>query len=454
MPNRPDTRNSAYNRMWPAWQLVSDCYGGTRAIRAKSKKYLPQFPAEKDHQYQARLMRSVFYNAFARTVEGLAGLAFRKPPRLGEDVPQELVGMLERADDAGQNWVVALKQALTSAIRDGHTLLFVDYPVLPQKTETAADARGRKPYLIHYEAAQLLNWRWSTGNGQKVLDRVTIQECVTGANPENEFEDIEKVRFRVIYPDGWELFELGENNSLVTIDGGETTIGVIPIVPIYGKRIGDFESLPPLEDLAHLNLLHYQTQSDQMELTHSTCVPVWAAIGRTNTKEGLELSGKKLVDIPIGGDLKVVEVAGSSLDFIEKKLDAFRRDMAELGLSMLAKKPTNTATERLIDSAQESSELATMVQSCADGFESVLGWMAKYAQLGDNGGSVNFAPDAVMPLDPQKITAYSGMVAAGQISIDTLWTILQRAGELPDEFNPEAERKLLKNQAKTVPASS
>lgn len=442
MPNRPDTRNSAYNRMWPAWELVTDCYGGTRAIRAKSKKYLPQFPAEKDPQYQARLMRSVFYNAFARTVEGLAGLAFRKPPQLGTDVPELLVKMLESADDADQHWIVALKQALTSAIKVGHTFLFVDHPALPASGATAADTRGRRPYLVHYEAEQLLNWRFIEENGRKVLDQITLQECRSGPKNGDLFEEEEFFQFRVIRRDGWELFRL-EKNELVSIGSGPMTLGEIPLVPIYGKRVGDYESLPPLEDLAHLNLLHYQTQSDQMELTHSTCVPVWAAIGRTNTKESIELSGKKLIDIPIGGDLKVVEVSGSSLSFIETKLDAFRRDMAELGMSMLAKKPTNTATERILDHAQESSQLSTIVQSCGDAFEAVLGWMAKYTELGDNGGSVTFAPDAVIPLDPQKITAYSAMVQTGQLSVETLWSILQRSGELPDEFDADTERKRL-----------
>ena len=56
------TPNMAYNRMNVAWDLGDTLMGGTRAMIAAGKKYLPQFSKESDSAYALRLNQSVIFD--------------------------------------------------------------------------------------------------------------------------------------------------------------------------------------------------------------------------------------------------------------------------------------------------------------------------------------------------------------------------------------------------------
>src|SRR5690606_3572271 len=67
-----------YKAMAPYWETVTDVLGGTQAMRANGRRYLPQFPNESDKNYDYRIKNAKFTNLFADISGDLASKPFAK----------------------------------------------------------------------------------------------------------------------------------------------------------------------------------------------------------------------------------------------------------------------------------------------------------------------------------------------------------------------------------------
>ena len=74
-----------YDKRLPQWMRCRDAFGGTDEVKAAGEKYLPKLMDQTPAEYKAYKARALFYDATARTVEGLSGAILRKPdlPRRG-----------------------------------------------------------------------------------------------------------------------------------------------------------------------------------------------------------------------------------------------------------------------------------------------------------------------------------------------------------------------------------
>ena len=63
-----------------AWGRARDVYAGEDAVKAAGTSYLPRLDSQSDEEYAAYKMRASFFNATARTADGLVGMVFRKEP--------------------------------------------------------------------------------------------------------------------------------------------------------------------------------------------------------------------------------------------------------------------------------------------------------------------------------------------------------------------------------------
>ncbi len=63
------------------WQRCRDASDGQDAIHAGSTLYLPKLTGQKDQEYKAYRDRTPFFNATARTIDGLVGMVYRKYPK-------------------------------------------------------------------------------------------------------------------------------------------------------------------------------------------------------------------------------------------------------------------------------------------------------------------------------------------------------------------------------------
>jgi hypothetical protein len=458
----PAYQCASYTAQMLDWQIVNDCYRGTRAIRARGVEYLPKEPAEKPQAYRIRLSRANFWNAFRRTVMGLVGMTFRKDPEWSNDIPKEIQQHLENIDLQGTHAEVFLKQVDTAAKIDGHTFIYVDMPPKLKAGSTLADERaaGRRPYWIHYLKSQVINWQTETVNGRVRLTLAVIKECIK--EPRGVFGEATIEQYRILraglwnvekqmFDEGlWEIWREIKRDGWATgeyeaVESGSSSLSEIPLVAIYSNRTGFFESDPPLLPLALENLRHYRLQSDLDHIMHVANVPLLVAIGRSNTKEPLVVGVNNTIDVPLNGDLKYVEHHGYAIGEATKELDRSKANMAALGLAILSGKPQvqATATESVLNNEAESSELASMVRALQDGTENALGFHAQYLGLPD-GGSIQFNDDfAAQSLTWQDIQVLSVMVEKRQLSVESMWAVMERAEWVIDDFNAIVEKQRL-----------
>ena len=74
------TQHPDYVDMLPQWRKSRDVFAGTEELRKNTTEYLPALTDEPPAAYQARLNRTVLYNATYRTIQGMIGMIFRRPP--------------------------------------------------------------------------------------------------------------------------------------------------------------------------------------------------------------------------------------------------------------------------------------------------------------------------------------------------------------------------------------
>lgn len=460
--------------MRPRWQIVEDVAKGTLHLREcrQHDYYLPREEAEDIKDYINRKKRAVLFNAFERTIHGLAGMVFRKEPDFSDDVPEVIAGraadentakvegLAENIDNSGTHWTVFAKEAFTAAIRDGHSFILVDMPPALGEGATLADERaaGRRPYWITYSADQAVNWRVASINGEQVITQITFKEC--SYEQDGIYGEKEVVRYRVLRPGEWELWRevkpatavSGATGEFILEDAGFTSLDEIPLAVIYSRKTGYLTSRPPLLDLALLNVCHYQKYSDYSSYLHIASRPILWFRGRNTGEKIAPIGPYATFDVSENGEVAFAETTGAALGAAREDLQDLEKKMAALGLSIIAGKAPqpNTATEELLDHVQEESDLATAARSLKDGIERALYFTALYLdQNAETGGSIELgATMEELTLSDQELQAYSNMQAAGQLSLQTFWALLERAGKLPEDFDPKEEQKLVDAEKK------
>jgi len=484
--DRPDYTGTLYRTMAPFWEQVADVRDGTAPMRAAGPKYLPKHPLESATAYRNRLKQSTFFNAFDHTLSGIVGMTFRRPPTLGTDVPDAIRGRAEERDpttDAiiraavkghaenidhqGTSLDVFLREVFDTAAHKGHALIYVDMPErlrAGSNPDGSANLRdeveaGIRPYWLKYSPEDIINWRYENSGGVEKLAQLTLRE--TKLEPVGLYGEQQIVRYRVLRPGAWDLYRLttdarGEQ-QVISEGSGTTGLTEIPVTAIYGRKLAELHSAPPLLALSDLNIAHWQLLSDYRHILHVANVPVMVRIGAPPGAPGATGIGpSKIFDVGAGGDLKYVEHRGSAIGAARTELLDIEERMAITGMQLLARsnQVTATATEKILDSAEQSSTLQVMVRSMISGTERALSFHANY--LGEKtGGSLNVSANFQgLALDPSKLQTYSQMVAARQMSLVTFWSMMKQHGELPEEFDFELEKRRLEDEAKLLAAAA
>lgn len=463
--NTPDFTNAAYKRMSPAWTLLADVLAGQDTIRTARETYLPKEPAELKDDYDIRLNRSLFFEDYRDCVVNLTGMVFRKSPTLGDDVPEQIKTLTENIDNAGTHLDVFLQRLFEDGFF-GHSFVVVDMPPAGPDIETAADelASGGRSYWCLRQAKDALNWRASTVNGRTILTQITFKECVIV--PDGGFGEKEVVRYRVYRLDEqrnalWELWEETDKadasgqKQIDKIDEGEIKtrrgqpLKKLPIAVHYGEYEGFLESRPPLKGIADINVSGYQRYSDLSNIQHHTCAITLVIESDPNENSDKTLGGNRVIYTGMGQKAYFLEVNGQSIPFLREDLRDLEKRLVAKGLDFVQKdnQVPPTATEVMLSYTTRTSKLAKMVRSAIDCAEEALGITAEMEGL-DQGGSLTLGVDEnSLTLTPDELRAYSEMNERGQMSLSTLWQLMQRADRLPEDFNETKELGLVKQAA-------
>lgn len=453
--DRPDTVSEAAESMLPAVALMRDVYGGTERLLRRPEKYLPRSAAERADDYKGRTAWSVFFPATRRTVEGLAGLAFRKDPVLGSDVPPGLLEMLENVDLLGNHLDVFLRAVLEDAIVAGHSFILIDAPRVPDDRRLSLGEERRdgiRPYMTRVQKESVISWRTEKIGARLVLTQVVIRELVdedVGAFGSQVIE-----RFRVYQREvddsgvvviHWEVHEI-ENGVDFTIDRGIIgNVTEIPLVPVHADRDGFFMSSPPLLDLAYTNLAHFRVMSDLLWALHISSVPIPVVKG-VPVDGDLELGTNRAIFLPSAdSSFEWVEHGGKSLGAARQMLIDQQTQMAVAGIGMLQRdtRAAETAESKKLDRSEQDSALAVTVRNLEDAAENALQFMADMVGL-PTGGSVTFDRDfEKIRISVADMKMLADLHLAGLVSEDTVWSEGKAGGFFGDDFDADVERDRL-----------
>lgn len=427
----PSTLSPAAARQVPQTKLTRDLSEGQEIIQAEEQAYLPKAPGEEDINYSDRLARSVFFNAFGRTVEGLTGLIFRKDPKLGDDVPEQIVEAWENVDLAGTHGDVFLRDIEADALTVGHAAILVEFPDVGDNPPDRKEERENvRPYLVPIRKENIMSWRETIEDGRIILQQIVLREFTEA--PVGAYGVARVVSYRVLERTvvddvpvvTWETMRVSKQNAVIPIAEGTYVNQVeIPIseVPTSGRK-ALFVSRPPLVDVAYLNVAHYQMWSDYAWSIHKTNVPIFVVTGESNLDEDgntvvTVLGGNNALWLPdVQAKAQYVSHSGDALESSKTALDDLKSEMGTLGLAMLSpqKRSAETAEAKRLDKSTSDSALSVTARGLQDCVERVLGFWARYLKIDSGGGSIEINRDFEgLLMEASVMTAYATLVNAG-----------------------------------------
>lgn len=439
------TESAAVSEMGQHWPMIRALLGGTSAMRAAGKLYLPQWPNEDRESYDARLKTAVLYPAFARTVEVLAGKPFSKRLTLNEDTPPRIAEWMEDADMQGRNLHTFAADVMTDCMAYGISGVLVDYPTVSNVRNLAEErAANARPYFTRYAPGTVLGWRTARTNGSTKLTMLRLLEVV--CEDDGEFGQKEVEQVRVLRPGSWQIWrkvETGNGKSeWAMYDEGINTLPEIPFVFFYGKREGFGMGHAPLLELAHMNVEHWQSYSDQQTITHVARVPILAIIGAESETE-ITVGAKSAVKLPHGADMKFVEHSGAAIAAGKDSIDDLEERMRSAGAELLVIKPGQiTATQTRSEDDGNKCTLQSIVEGVEDALDQCLQFAAMWVGEAE-GGNVSLHKDfGAGTLSDASAQLVLTMQQGGLISRQTAIKEQQRRGILsPDlDADDEAER--------------
>jgi hypothetical protein len=404
--DKPSFVSPAYTRMQPLWTLCDDVYTGTLRIREKAKQYLPQFPIESGDAWTSRTAVAVLMNVYARTVDAMVGLVIGSGLKT-KGVPKSIESHLKNIDNAGTQFEVFARDVLRDAFQ-GHCVVLIDMPSVPEedrpRNRTEQKKSKLRPYWTRRRPEEIINWRTEVIDGETVIKLITFRECVS--IPVGEFGETEEIRYLVWYltkDDAGktvsafrkyrEVEEKTKNKegkeTVLTayelVDSGITHLDRIPMFVVYGDRSDGkiLESRPPLVDLAHKNVEHLQIDSDYKKGLGIAGLAIPVLKTDRGEEEIDKIFGWDIIMVldKDGEDFSFVEANGQALPNKRTALEDIKREMGVLGLSLIAERADAniTATERVLDSVQQSNQLmaiqASLLQGLAIGLEIHGKWM-------------------------------------------------------------------------------
>lgn len=451
------TASAVQSKMVSAADPVRTLVAGTPAMRKAGETYLPKAEAESADAYQARLKRSVLFNATGKTVQDMTGKVFVKPVVLEADVPPELVSYAENIDLAGRHLNVFAKDVFEDSLQPGIGYIYVDMPpaLAPGSTLAQEQAANLRPYLTFVPLERLIGWKAETINGVETLTQIRIKECVT--EPDGDFleKDVEQIRVVTKSAEGvtWQTYRKStdaKSDDWVVHDSGTITgPNLIPLVPVYVNRSNFMQGKPPLAKIAELNIAHWQQDSDLTNIMHVANVPILYMAG-FNADDQIKIGSSEAIrSSNADAKMSYVEHTGAAIGKAMERLESLEFRMQTMGLQLLIPKPGGqTATGEIRDDAKENSPLAMMARGLQDALEQAFGFMAEFkgitwdrkakTEKGDKGGSIvvntDFGVQAGAATDAQMLL---DAVNAGQIDKATFLAEWKRRGILSDSVDPE-----------------
>lgn len=405
--------------LFDIWFMIRDAIEGEPAIKgeygvraeyfkstmrgkAVAEKYLPRpnpldESRENKERYKAYVKRAVWYNFTSRTLDGLVGQVFLRPPVT--TVPTELDALNTDADGEGLTLEQVAKRTARSTMAYGRAGLLTDFP--PTSGASTPDeiaANNIQPTVKHYYPWQIRNWATVKRGAKHVLSLVVLEEMTMIETDDFALEEC--LQYRVLRLDPvtfiysveiWGKDTESKSKTMVRIgtpliptDQQGKTFDEIPFTFVGSEANDIWPDRPPLQDLATLNIAHYRNSADYEEACFIVGQPTPVIMGVTEEwvenvlKGAVTLGARAAICLPAGAEANLLQASPNQMPLEAMKL---KEDQAlALGAKLVqVQKTVRTATEVMVDTTSESSTLHNVSKNVSAAMEKALGWAAKFA---------------------------------------------------------------------------
>jgi hypothetical protein len=462
MSDNVNTPCTAYNTMAERWELIHDLLGGTLKMRAAGVKWLPKETAEQQPSYDRRKAMSVLFNGYEDTVSSIADRPFAEPVSVSagndEELPDLIQSIVHNADRRGRNLTQFARDVYEQGAIYGKAHILVDFPAT-EATQNAATERksGVRASLSVIEVPDLIGWKSEvTESGETVLTEARIKETITEQG--EDFTEDEKTRVRVITPTETTIYESstgddGKDEGFVAVgDPLLNTLRKVPLITIY-FRGSDMVARPPLENLAWLNLLHWQSLSDQRHILRVARVAILFAKGFGDDENQFVIGPDNVVLCRnTEAELEYVEYgSGGAIEAGEKDLDKLEARMQVFGLAPFIEMTSDTTATAVVNSeSSKMSKAQAWVRATETGLEEAIKLAGEWqnADLGEFDVDI-FSDFKVGVGGNQDGKLLLEMWTAGAITTATLLKEFIRRGILNESLDVTAEADALEGEAMT-----
>lgn len=448
----PATPSLAYEVMKPKWDRINAVLGGLDSMRAAGKSLLPQHDRESHANYAERLYRARLVNWSELTLDSLVGRPFSDPLKLSEAGTSKLGQYISNIDLMGNDLTTFAREVFKCGVAKAMCHVLVEFPRLEEGTRrTLADDREQnlRPYLVKINPEAVIFMDAKIVDGREVLTEVRIaEEHLERVG----FAQVLRQRIRVITPGQVEVYEYDDKKTpeWYKIESYTYDLDFIPLVTFYAERECLGVGNPPIMDLVDLNIAHWQSSSDQVQILTVCRFPLLAGSG-VSDEDNIEVGPKTFIKLSDpAGRIYYVEHTGAAIKSGQDDLETLEKQMAGYGAQFLLRRPgRETATARALDSAEATSALTDMTIRFINAMEHVLKYMLVWegdTETDTDGWiilPVEFGPETVEVADLQTLEAAR---ARGDISRETYWAELKRRGILADSFSAVDEARYIEDE--------
>jgi hypothetical protein len=253
------------------YRLVYDAFTGSGGVR--SGAYLVKHARESD--FTDRVGYSFYLNFFKPIVEALVLPCFQKPPeRINISKTKEYDVFEQNCDGKGNSLNIFMRNTALVAKRDGVVFVVMDNFSTVPSNQGEALANRILPYVYIKKASDCVYYKSDKfGN----LLEIAFLEPAGEKTKNGE----EKFNIRLWTNESWTLYsgfnaQKEEFEGLIETDTIKT--GKMPIVPIYTTDADSSEVLPvpPLYDIARINIAIYNIWSEAREIMRKITFPILA----------------------------------------------------------------------------------------------------------------------------------------------------------------------------------
>lgn len=382
--DKVDSQSIAYKAMAERWDLPDDLLGGTPRMRETGKPWLPMSEGETLDKWGRRRDMSFLFNAYRDTITKIASKPFSKEVVLNGDLPSQLTPIQDDVDRAGRNLTQFGRDVLFESVHRGLTHVLVEFPK-GKSSDNQQEVLGiRRPYWIHIPAVDLFAWRGERDRSTGERRLTHIRYHTSDVEPDGEWGEKEVKIIRVV--DGpprdeagnvigvgtWRKYRKTErenDGNWRLVESGEHSFPGVPLVTFYAKRTGWMTGEPVLQDLAWLNLRHWQSSSEQNNILHVARVPILFQKGVETIDPDTGKPIKVSIDESVAtrnpdADMKWVEPSGAAIESGENDLGKIEERMEILGAQPFMRRTgTMVATGRAIDNAESNSMVKALVSA-------------------------------------------------------------------------------------------